>query len=832
MDEFLSKILGIEKIRLDEGKVDLDWHSLPPAWMLLLIFVGITIVVHFLYRKERQDAGGGVKTFLGVLRTILLIWILLLLFGPMLTVDTIKEKKAIVAVLIDDSESMAKKDPKPPEGVLKGLSEACGVSTEQVLQLCRAELVKKTLTNEKLKLLEQLEKNNLQVRLYPFSKTVRSIKKDEIGSLDYKGNETAIGDAIRHVMSLHQTEKIAAFVLISDGKNNSGTDPRELAAQLQKLLIRIVCVAPGYPQDPMDIGLSEPSAVDMVLLNEPMTIEYIVEHKGFDGQEAKVEMFSYPMRSEDEDLRTTPEAIEERIRAARREETKSYTLEGGKSVKGRSVWIPKEKGMFELILKIEPREDEITKKNNYITQKVRVADKLVKVLYVDHLPRWEYRYLKNALIRDNTILCHCLLTSADKDFPQEHSQAAGRAPEQVRENADFFEPLTEFPRDLKGLLKYDIIILGDVHPDLLGSEETQENLVKFAGDFGGGVIFIAGTRNNPDAYSGTELEKLLPVVPSGGRGFEGPGFDKALGYSLTEAGKQHQITRFQLDDEQNKRTWEDMDAGLPGIYWYKPVKQLKPNAFSLVDLRDVTQKGARAPLFVWSHYGRGRIFMSLTDETWHWRFLRGDNPYFFPFWKQALHWARQARLHSEKRFHVKVEKEKYALRETVKFYAFAYDQDFNPITDETLEATLIPPVGNQIKIVFKRDTSESEKNKTFRGEYVPRGEGHYIIKCGEMLDEKDQAQDHFDVVIENREEIDPIIDSDRLKSLAQISQGGAEGNFLTLDEVKTLPDRIAANIIQFTETKEDDIWDSPLAYLLFALIITIEWVIRKIYRML
>jgi uncharacterized membrane protein len=37
---------------------------------------------------------------------------------------------------------------------------------------------------------------------------------------------------------------------------------------------------------------------------------------------------------------------------------------------------------------------------------------------------------------------------------------------------------------------------------------------------------------------------------------------------------------------------------------------------------------------------------------------------------------------------------------------------------------------------------------------------------------------------------------------------------------------------QLRETKEDDLWDSPLAYLLFALLITAEWILRKIFRML
>jgi uncharacterized membrane protein len=563
-------------------------------------------------------------------------------------------------------------------------------------------------------------------------------------------------------------------------------------------------------------------------MNDLMSVDYKIKSRGFEGQEIKVNMYAYEMKSEDEDLKNTPEAIEERIKVARLEDTRPFTLEGNDKLQdGKNFWTPRAKGMFELILKVEPRDDEITRKNNYILQRVRVADKMVRVLYVDHLPRWEYRYLKNALIRDNTVLVHCLLTSADRDFPQEHSLGAGRPAEQLKEHQEFFESIHEFPRDLKGLLKYDIVVIGDVHPDQLGGEDIQENLVKFASDFGGGVIFIAGTRFNPDSFTGTHLEKLLPVVPSGSRPMEVPNFDKPLGYTLTEEGKKHPITKFNVELEQNKKIWEDMDSGLPGVYWYKTVKQLKPNAFSLVDLRDVTQKGARVPLFVWANYGRGRVFMSLTDETWHWRFLRGDQPYFFPFWKQAMHWARQMRLHSEKRFHVWVERDKYSLRDTVKIYGQAYDQDFNPITAETLDVTIIPPVGNQVTLSMKKDAAQSDR--TFTVDFTPKGEGHYIVKCGDPMDEKEQAQEHFDVVIENREEIDPAIDEARLQRIAEITH---QKKYLKLDEAGDIPNTIASNIVQFKETKEDDIWDSPLAYILFALFITLEWIMRKVYRML
>ena len=57
--------------------------------------------------------------------------------------------------------------------------------------------------------------------------------------------------------------------------------------------------------------------------------------------------------------------------------------------------------------------------------------------------------------------------------------------------------------------------------------------------------------------------------------------------------------------------------------------------------------------------------------------------------------------------------------------------------------------------------------------------------------------------------------------------------YYTLDQIGGLAgDLLEKNPHPLRERKEDDLWDSPLIYLIFALIITLEWVLRKVWRML
>ena len=109
------------------------------------------------------------------------------------------------------------------------------------------------------------------------------------------------------------------------------------------------------------------------------------------------------------------------------------------------------------------------------TSKPAFSGPPVKVLYVEGVPRYEYRFLKGALLRDSHLLVHCLLISRDyDDFPQEHTPS---------EEPFFAEPLKEFPPDLKTLLNFDVVIYGDVDPTRLGPK-AGEHLLQFVRDHG------------------------------------------------------------------------------------------------------------------------------------------------------------------------------------------------------------------------------------------------------------------------------------------------------------------------------------------------------------
>ncbi len=866
-EDFWSKVLGIDRLRLGpDSKVGLEWHNLPAelatsqvVGIIIGIFVLVGVLSWLVYRKERKDVGLGPKLTLTGLRAILYMLVALMLLGPILTVEIKKIRKSFVLVLIDDSLSMKKSDPPTTPDQKKILAEAVNLLNEkgelpddvdeQFKHLTRADVVRRVLTNPKFKILDQIEEK-LNVAYFTFSKGVRAQEDrkflEELKAND-AGTETAIGEALQQAMALYKGQLVSAVLIVSDGKNNFGVDPTKVVTQLKQRRIPVYTVIAGIPQTPKDIALLEPEGKEAVLANDKYQFKLNLRSHGYEDQNADVSLYVIELKDALDKVDMEPAELEKRTVGVTPEQNESVKMVGGnKKQPVDFVFTPKKPGEYLLVVKTPPRDDERTELNNYLGHRLRVADDKIKVLYVEHPPRYEYRFLKSALIRDEKILVHCFLTSADADFVQEKSLKS--------EDPVFKEPLKEFPRDLKALLAYDVIIFGDVDLGKLGDpKKVGEDIEKFVSNFGGGVVFMSGTVNNPRTYVGTPLERLLPVIPEERRaGIDDIVYDKDFGYRLTDEAKiegGHPIIRFPaLGSDINKITeqWEDNDGkgdGLPGVRWYAGAAKVKPGARTLVQLSNVPGRespDARPPAFVTQNYGYGRVFWSGVDESHRWRYLTGDSPWFYPFWQGAMYWVREGKLLGARRYRLRVDHhdKRYMTGETVIFYASAFDRDFNPLTDAEIEVNVEPLEGERIKVKLFKD---KDREGYYEGKFQPKSIGLYRAWAGED-DESTRANEKFTVYIPNREEEDPILDEAMLKAIAhdaypdsEVTEANPERklvNYFSLDRVADLPGAIKQTEQNLIETKEDDLWDSPAIYLLFALIITAEWVLRKIFRML
>jgi len=255
------------------------------------------------------------------------------------------------------------------------------------------------------------------------------------------------------------------------------------------------------------------------------------------------------------------------------------------------------------------RGGEATLQNNSARTAVAIHEDRMRVLLVDDHPRWESRYL-------------CSLFERDRRVELVRRYRSIRLPQGAHEL---------IPTSQEELNAYDLVVLGDLHPDELDAED-QRRLADFVRRRGGFLIVVAGPQAMPSAYS---LGTLADVLPVRSRGHDEASRDQQIRLRLTDAGDRSVITSVLNDGELNRQLW----PALPPLTWIARGVEAKPQAQVL--LRSNEQQGV--PIVAVARIGAGRVLYCGSDETWRWRDRLGDRVHQ-TFWLQVLRWGLSMRL--------------------------------------------------------------------------------------------------------------------------------------------------------------------------------------------
>jgi hypothetical protein len=170
-------------------------------------------------------------------------------------------------------------------------------------------------------------------------------------------------------------------------------------------------------------------------------------------------------------------------------------------------------------------------------------------------------------------------------------------------------------------------------------------LEKYVADRGGTLVLLAGKRAMPLAYAndraaGTDEDPLLRLLP-----VEQPrSVQPADGFrvALTEEGKLTPFLQMDPAPDQSLGRWADFPPHFWGV-----VGRAKPGAVTLAtvtepgpppDAKQAAEREKERGLIVRQHYGFGRVLFVGLDSTWRWRYKVGDT-YHHRFWGQAIRWA-------------------------------------------------------------------------------------------------------------------------------------------------------------------------------------------------
>lgn len=804
--------------------VGYKWLAAPAAWVTFVVILGLAAFAFLVYRAEFAPAASPAKRILlAALRAAALVAVLLVLYELVETTTREEVRESWVVVMIDESVSMSLRDRFADRSVVDGLARATALDPEDVEDRTRLDLVKRALEKDDHALLKGLVAKN-RVKVYTFAgrpAPLAELDKDPaiakaapgamlataaplLAAIEARGPETAIGDSLNRVLNEMRGQHVAGIVLITDGRSNSGAlPPLKVARRAAQRGIPVHTIGVGNAEEPKDIALSDLEVAEVVIAGDVLPVKATVKSQGFEGEEARVELVA---KIDDEVVKVEPLALQGR--GARQEV--------GTRVK------PEVPGEYTLSLEIAPKPGELIQDNNRLVARIRVIDKKLKVLYVEDLPRWEFRFLRWGLIRDTNMEVQTFQISADPEFPQDASHGV--------------PSLAAIPSTREELLQYDVIVLGDVPPHELG-EERLKVIRELVEERGVGLLLIAGVHHMPRAYVGTPLEPLLPVavepsddLPGSGRPLTEPFRPK-----LTLDGRQHAITRLEDDPEQNLELWEGRGpyaAGLPGFYWYYRPRERKKTAEVLVAHPEAqTAKQEPVPIFAIQPAGAGTVFFSATDEVWRWRAGVGDR-YTYRFWKQAIRYLSTGRLLRSKRFSITTDKSIYDLGEKVQIIAEVNDRNLKPSEEETQTAWLEGPDGQTEKVELTRPPNATGRFEATRPAskvgawkvWIAAGPNPERPEAGD-----EQALRIFQVQVPVLEKSDPKMDEDLLRKIAQTTGG----SYFPLALAARLPEAVGT-IREVSEVRvsERELWDRWWVICGIVGLLTTEWIARKRWRMM
>lgn len=844
MPTWLEWLLGIQSspdwVRGADSRWHLEFRSLPQGGAAALAIGAAVIAVAgigWLYRREGRSLRLVQRLLLSLLRLAVLLAVIFMLLEMVVVISKHEFLPSRLLVLMDTSQSMALADPYPDDSVARGAAERLGLKTATgeadiaaLRKLSRFELAQRVLGDAWSELREGRE-----VSVYGFAGKLelapeevvqdfqpdgdsahdkRQARKPDLlptNALTPTGQNTSVGDAINDALALHRGQTLAGILLVSDGQSNSGLDARAAAAAAGKSGVPIVSLAAGTAEGPRNVRLAGIEASPVVFLRDPADLSVLVESRGLKDAPASVVLEQRQDDGSWKEVGREPVILGEDAALKR--------------VNFRIT--PEVLGQLDFRARVTDAGPELTEDDNIDTASIKVVRQTIRVLLIAGYPAAEVQFLRNALLRDAGMEFASWLQSAGQGY----DQIGGR-------------PIRRLPANQKELDHFDTIILFDPDMRNLGPA-WPEMLTKFVGDAGGGLIYIAGELNsqkwfNPESGDGTSLGmgdaatswlRILPVVRDAG--LYQSAADVRLSsretwtLELTNEGNADRIFQFAPESSRNR----EVLASLPGMFWHFPVTRAKPGATVLARHGDPRMRNqfGRHVLMATQLYGPGRTVFIGFDSTYRWRYLHEE--YFDGFWARLIDRVGRSKvLGGRYPFTLATDKATYRAGDRVTVRAEIVQTADDVASISALRGDVDWGRESSMPLEFE---PLADDPSVFEASFVASEPGAYTARvtpssmAGDLESGLRPATLAFRVEPPQAERDNPTLDRPLLEELARLSGGSV----LSLVEKDKLPAAFKVKEVDRPLTHTFEIWNAPILFGSVVVLLTIEWLLRKRYRM-
>ena len=404
------------------------------SFYLISFLVAIFISVYS-YRKLRDELTTLWSYIFIILRTFVFFFILSALFSIILGVRFSRFEKPELYILLDASQSMDEK-----ENTVTRKKQAMSILKDKILpELKTTAKIETFLFSDKLYVPEDSEKINRGV--------------------------TMLGNALQKTTHIKETPPQAVF-LISDGRNNSGDDPIEVAS---KLPFPVYTIAIGKKTTTNNVKISNVRVNPIVYKGDSVPVNIVITNTG--------------------KIRKNLTATLTRKGKTLAKKTVSL-LEAGTDTNIKLQFVPEQLGTENIEVNISTYSDEKQKDDNRTNFAVKVYKRRKTIIIIAYELNWDYNFLRNFLI-------------SQKDF-----DVIGFA--RIKNNLFLIQ---KGKNEEKGLLNNNVILNADIIV-LINPKQIEKTLfskiIEKVSQKGTG-LFIIGNKL-PDI---SIVKKVYPFITSG-----------------------------------------------------------------------------------------------------------------------------------------------------------------------------------------------------------------------------------------------------------------------------------------------------------------------------
>jgi hypothetical protein len=349
-------------------------------------------------------------------------------------------------------------------------------------------------------------------------------------------------------------------------------------------------------------------------------------------------------------------------------------------------------------------------------------------------------------------------------------------------------------------------------------------------------VWIAGPGSTPWSWAATPLSDLLPFAANLGGGVRGFATQPSpVTLRPEEAAERLGVL---VMSEGSGAGWlsrlSEPDTGWSVLRWSLAIAQeaIKPTADVLASSVPVSGSGDPSACVLTMRYGAGRIVFVGTDEVWRWRYGRGGvlpERFYLPLIRLA---GRGSLSRSGRSVVLEAAPASVVVETPVRISATLLDQSLVDAAPPAVEVrvTRVGAEGAEAAPSRVKLGAESAGGQTasYAASWVAGEPGEYVVEVADPLLASSGARAEFRVLAPDDEMRTPEADHALLADLAQRTGG----ELVPPTELSRLPELLPnRSIVIEGEPEVETLWDKPAILAILVLLLTGEWVGRRLMKL-